>query len=1228
MMGRETIQQDSQDEHYVVGIGASAGGLEPIHQLFDYMPANTGCSFVLIQHLSRDHKSLMRDLLAKHTAMEIIEARDGLKIERNHIYLIPNKNVITLEDDCLRLTEKERGTSPNMAIDTFFTSLAKEKKNFSVGIVLSGSGSDGSKGVEAIKDAGGWVVVQDPLTAEFDSMPVNAINTGKADLVLPPENIAEELIEFLQEPTFIKNIAGFNHNDEGIITSILEHIGSVTPHDFSEYKKPTIKRRLAKRMGVKGFRHIGEYFDFIREDQEEAYLLSREFLINVTKFFRDKEAFDEIRLKVIPAIFSGKTNTDPIKIWVVACSTGEEAYTLAMLLTEYMESIGAQSANVKIFATDVDREAIQHASQGLYTEAACSDIPKERLNRFFVQEGNNYRVIPSLRKMIVFAVHDVTKDPPFSKLDLISCRNMLIYMNNNLQKSVLKTFLFALQTGGTLFLGSSENTGVIHDSMKDVSKKWKIYQCIGKNRAFASDALPRRFNRNLHPPEGKPKNAFTHINDIFKETLLEENRYAGVMVDENMDVKHATGRFKDFLQFPDNNFTFNLLKLVNTDLGIALSVCMKKATKENSKSIMRNVRIGTGSTARYVSILIKPYLNPQEYQQSFYFIVLQEENILLQPIAPISGEIPTEDIRFETLEKELRETKENLQTLLEEMESANEELMTSNEEMISSNEELQSTNEELQSLNEELHTVSAEHQQKIRELIDLNDDLNNYFYNSEIGQVLVDKNMIVRKFSPVVTRQINLIETDIGRPINDITNNLQNTDLIRLIRQVIINHEPIKREVLVGEDKVYLMKINPYIRQDKTFDGVVINFIDISEIKNLNSILQGIFESSSSGILAMKTVRNSMGEIIDFLYTSSNHAAEKILDAEKGKLENQTLLRRNDVNTALFDRYISVIETGLQQRFEYYHEKKSCWFDVVAVKRLDGLVVTFNDITDKMKAAEIISKNYNDLKVTSSQLQESNHQLAQSNLDLLQFASVASHDLKEPLRKIQTFGNFLSSKIENKLEPIEKGYLDKIVNASNRMQLLIEDVLTLSKLSNREIPFSPTDLNVVLKRIIEDLEITIKEKNSIIRVDPLPTIDAVPGQMRQLFQNLIANGLKFNSSKKPEIHIQQRKITVEEENRYGIQSDQYIAICVSDNGIGFDEQFKEKIFGLFQRLNPTQYQGTGIGLAICKKIIDNHHGYIEPESKPGSGSTFIILLPRKHDLTEKANRFQVTKETS
>ena len=1207
-------KQKINTKDYIVAIGASAGGLEAIHELFDYMPADTNLSFVIVQHLSPDYKSLMPELLAKHTSMEIFLAEDGMLLRENCIYLIPSKKIMTIRNRTLQLTEKIPSHLPNTAIDIFFTSLAQEQGKCAIGIILSGTGTDGTKGIEAIKNAGGIVIVQDPVTAKFDGMPNSAAATGYADLILPPELIAGELHDFLLEAPLLKSFREINQKDAGYLEEVLVLVKNATTYDFSHYKKPTIHRRLAKRMALKNVPDLQEYLQLLHQDPEEVKLLCKEFLIGVTRFFRDEEAFEEFRSLVIPSILANKSKDDVIKAWVVACSTGEEAYTYAILIYEYLQTVNHTDMQVKIFATDIDNDALEIASKGIYPESVIKDVPPEMVDKYFIREGNKYKVSPVIRKMIVFANHDVLKDPPFSKLEFVSCRNMLIYMNNDLQKKVLRTFHFALNPGSYLILGPSENVGVLKDSMEEVSKKWKIFKNLYKARTIDHESFVFPVEiRSIGAPAIRSKNALNSLTEIFRETVTEEYRFAGVYIDKDFEVKQAIGNFKSFLSFPDGKFNFNLLKLVPPDLSIALSGAVRKAIKDNERVSLKRIRITENGHSRFVSIIVKPYLEQSEYIQPFLFIVLNEEPQLVKerPERPFQeGELFNE--QYQDLADELKETKENLQAAIEELETANEELQSSNEEMISANEELQSTNEELQSLNEELHTVNAEHQLKIKELIELNDDLNNYFRNSEIGQILVDRNMIIRKFTPATKQIINLIESDIGRSITDISDNLTDINLAADIRQVLRQGRMIEKEVSIREGAHFQMRLSPYIRQNKSLDGVVVTFINITEIRNLNSIIQGIFNSSLNGIVALRAIRDEQKKIIDFEWITSNAATSRLLEIDTSELPGKLMQGLPAFAKHFHQQFSDVVETEHPLHVEYFDEANRHWLEVVAVKMNDGLVVTFTDISDKKKAADLLAQGFQDLQSTTNKLTATNYALEQSNYELLQFASVVSHDLKEPLRKIQTFGNLLNVKIQKKLEQDERSYLEKMINSSQRMQSLIDDLLAFSKLSNKHIHFTETDMNLVLTRILDDLEVTIREKGATFDINPLPSIEAIPGQIHQLFQNLISNALKFNDSGNPYIKVETNEISDQQAAEFRINPEDYISFSIQDNGIGFDPKYKDKIFGVFQRLHSSaSYQGTGIGLAICKKIVENHNGFIFADSELHKGTRFTILFPVK-----------------
>jgi two-component system CheB/CheR fusion protein len=959
---------------YVVAIGASAGGLEAIHEFFDHMPGNSSCSFIVIQHLSSDYKSLLVELVSKHTHMKVFEAAENMNLQPDCVYIIPNNKLLTISNHRLKLADKVLDKSPNTAIDNFLFSLAHDKREKAIAIILSGTGTDGTKGIEAIKECGGMVMVQDPDTAKFDGMPKSAITSGNADVITVPSKMHEELFAYTnQEP--IQILENGKINDD-VLNELFNLVHQHSGHDFNLYKTPTIIRRIARRMNHTGINKLDKYVAYLQENEEEVKALGKDFLIGVTKFFRDKPAFDLLAGKIIPEIIDSKEDNDTLKVWICACSTGEEAYSVAILIDHYLQQTGKE-LDVKIFATDIDEASLEVASRNVYPEAIAKEIEPELLEKYFIKEGQYYSVVTHIRKQIVFARHNVIKAPPFIKNDLICCRNMLIYMNALLQQKVLSTFHFSLNQGGFLFLGSSETASAIKEGMHELSSKWKLYRKIGPVTQPAHNSYysnGQALISEIKKPVIKAEKATA---DAFKDFLVNDLGYVGIFVDKNYEIKETIGDFKKYLSLPDRKLELNILKMVPQELSFMLNTALRQCWKDNKDVHFKRVRIKRDNEDVYVNLSVKPPVpNASKPFTLIVFNEIQLDNNKEDIIIPSTGDEHHKGYVLE-LESELTEVRGNLQMAVEEMETTNEELQSSNEELLSANEELQSSNEELQSLNEELHTLNTEHQLKIKELIDLNDDLNNYFKSVDIGQIFVDTNTRIRKFNPAAVSMVNLIEADIGRPINHISNNIKYDHFLEDINQVQHSDDLIiEKEIELKSGKHCLMRILPYIRKDKQKDGVVITFVDISTVTELSNIVSGVFSTSLSAIMVFNAVRDSQGHITDFDCLTANNMAARLLNKREEELQHALLARHLPqlLQNNLLDKFKKVVETGQNLQTEVQFENRG-WLMVLATKIADGFAVTYTDITERKQAEQKLKKNYNELISTRENLKTLNNEL-------------------------------------------------------------------------------------------------------------------------------------------------------------------------------------------------------------------------------------------------------------
>lgn len=827
---------------FVAGVGASAGGLEALDSLFSNMPADSSIAFVVIQHLSPDYKSLMVELLSKRTDMEVIRAENNMEVFANCVYLIPPKKIMTISDGRLQLKDKDPHGILNLPINDFLVSLAEDKANRAIAIILSGTGSDGTLGVQAIKEAGGVVLVQDPDSAKFNGMPRSAIAHGFVDYTLPPDEIPSVLMQHAANwsPTHKENV-DWAISDEGKLASIFQLVKKQTGVDFSQYKTTTSLRRLQRRLQMNRLTSLSEYLDYLVCTPGEVKLFYNEMLIKVTNFFRDREPFT-LLADLIPELVETKEAGDVIRVWSCGCSTGEEAYSLAMLFRETLDTMQS-GVDVKIFATDLDRNSIEFASAGEYPAHIAADVPQPYLEKYFEWDGEHYRIVRSIRESVVFAPHNLAKDPPFTRIDLVCCRNLLIYLQPDIQRQILSYFGFSLRANGYLFLGSSESIGDFSDQFKTINSHWKIYQI----RDYDAGSFAKRLNFYPEGPQAlqlpkmqkvqRKESKSTVLTAVIK-ALVEGGARSCAVVNETYEIVYLFGEIEQFFSFSSGETSLNILDLVEKDLSMAISMAFGRAQKETKTIFCHGLDLRRNGQNCTVDVAVRRVL-PGFASQNYFLVLIDSRDNKKIPQKQEDSFVLSEQatIRVNELEDDLRYTQENLQATIEELETANEELQATNEELLSSNEELQSTNEELQSVNEELYTVNSEYQNKIDELTEVNNDIDNLLRCTDIGSIFLDRQAIIRRFTPAATQYINLIDMDVGRSFFDLSHKLEYEDLFGDVRFAMTHHEAVSKEVKDRDGGRILLKIFPYITESREKNGIVINFVDLSMLGDLESRL-------------------------------------------------------------------------------------------------------------------------------------------------------------------------------------------------------------------------------------------------------------------------------------------------------------------------------------------------------------------------------------------------------
>ena len=853
----DKIEKKFKDNHLntprflYVGIGASAGGLDALKKILSNIPENSGMAFIIVQHMDPTHKSGLVNILARYTDLEVLEIVDGVQVESEHVYIIPPNKDLGILDGKLQLMEPIEPHGLRMPINYFFTSLAQDQGDKSVGIILSGFGTDGSIGLKSIKANGGICIAQDPSTAGSEGMPSSAISTGLVDIILAPEEMPEKLLSYKKSSSkILKKILTTEDRNIQALRKIFILIRNRTGHDFSQYKKSTVFRRVGRRMNLHQIEDISQYLRYLQENREELDLLFKEFLINVTNFFRDPEAFESLKHGALKDLISEKSDYETIRVWIPGCSTGEEVYSIAIIIKELLEETG-KKLEVQIFGTDLDSVSIKVARSGTYS-VGTTDISKERLNKYFYKKDNEITIKDEIRDMVVFANHNVIKDPPFTKLDLISCRNLLIYLETEAQEKVLSKFNYSLKKDGILFLGPSESIGEFIDSFSVIDSKWKIYKRFKSDDSVFDITKSHTLPYNLHSSkywdskfglkDMKPKK-IGNVTLLAEKKLIDLYAPPSALINDLGEILFIHGRLGKYLEPSPGRARMNIVEMANEEIKLQLSSAIQNAISTNNEVVLENLTVDENTNP--IKLVVKPLKDPEFING--LLIVSFEESRIQDDVVQNKGTYPTSNCEEHNnaLKTELKRTKERLNITIEDMTTSNEELKSANEELQSMNEESQSTTEELetskeelQSINEELTIVNSELQTKIDELSVINDDMSNLFNSTEIATIFVDNDLKIRRFTEEATKIIKLIKSDVGRSLGDIVSSINYPELVDDIKKVIEKVVYKEKEVNGANGQWYKVRILPYKTSKNIIDGATITFIDVNSMKNTQEKLQ------------------------------------------------------------------------------------------------------------------------------------------------------------------------------------------------------------------------------------------------------------------------------------------------------------------------------------------------------------------------------------------------------
>jgi two-component system CheB/CheR fusion protein len=1223
----------------VVGIGGSAGGLESVIRFFEQMPTAEGMAFVVILHLSPKHKSSAAEILQRATAMPVRQVNQSMPVEANHVYVIPPGVTLTMNDGHLRVTPNEQIAGRHMAIDVFFRTMAEVHQARAVCIVMSGTGSDGAVGLTSVKEYGGIAIAQTPEDAAHDGMPRAAIATGAVDFVLPAADMPERLVDIwrtarnirmpeaqAEDGAFAADPAAPLESQEAekALQDIMSYLRGYTRHDFRHYKRATVLRRIERRLQVNRLTDLPSYRDFLREHAEEAPLLLQDMLISVTNFFRDREAFEALEREAIRRIVQAKQPGEQVRVWVAGCATGEEAYSLSMLLREQAD-LQSKPLEIQVFATDIDERAIATARKGLYAQGIAEDVTPSRLRQFFVKEQGQYRVATVVREPVLFALHNLLRDPPFSRLDLICCRNLLIYLDRSAQAHVLEMFRIALRAGGYLFMGTSESTDAVGSLFDAIDKKHRIFRVNpglsgGRHMPLISEspliatagALPEP-QRSTRRAGDAPATAEMH------QRAIEQFSPPSVLINSEHEVLHLSNGVGRFLERASGEPSNNLLNNVRPDIRIELRTALFKASQSARSVETRIVQRQEDGKQVFLNITVRP-LPPNQGSKdgkdgkSGLILVVFDEVEESMPLRTGESDDSARMLLIGQLEEEIRQLKMHLQdtiehseTSTEELKASNEELQAINEELRSATEELETSKEELQSMNEELVTVNYELKVKVEERGNINDDLQNLISSSEIATVFVNRGMHVKRYTPQAAGLFNLIPTDLGRSLFDITSRLDYPELSDDTASAFKDLRAIERQVTSTDGRHYIARILPYRTADDKIEGAILNFFDITELRAAQERVRAGEERLR---LVAATTRDFAIITTDAagLITSWNRGAQRIFGyAEEEMLQQPlaTIFTPEDQAHGIPEREMRrAAETGRAEDERWHLRKDGSRFYCSGVTtRVEesaggGFAKIARDMTGT-KQLELAQEH----RLVKEKKASLNAQLANELKD--RFLAVMSHELKQPLNLIQMNAELLMRLPVAADNPSVRRLGDAIRHAVSSQSRIINDLLDLSRIRTGKLRLNrvAVDLGELVQTAATAAVANAAGKKIALDVqcDAGVVCNGDRVRVEQIAWNLLSNAAKFTPDGG---HISARVVA----------EDGFAHLTVTDTGCGIAPEFLPHVFGMFNQATQDAAPpngGLGIGLALVYELAVAHGGRVEAHSEGvGRGATFDVWLPQ------------------